>query len=312
MQLSVIVCTRNRSHAVIGCLDSIARALKNASPIQAEIVVVDNGSSDDTAVVINKWRESSEFPVRIVFEPRKGLSRSRNCGIRASQGLLLAFTDDDCRLSPDYVKKLLFYDAEDSVPVLRGGRVELGDTRDLPLSIKTTPSFVQRSFRLDSARREDISNTLIGCNMTMRRKITEWLGPFDERFGAGSSFPAGDETDYIFRAYLAGIAIEYVPDMTVYHFHGRREIAEGQALMRNYSIGAGALYAKYIFKDLNLCRPFFWDLKKAFKELRPGKNTFLPIVKFSHRDWIGYAIVGMIRYATLTVLQKISSSQTSP
>lgn len=53
--------------------------------------------------------------------------------------------------------------------------------------------------------------------MATRRAVVERLGPFDERFGAGSKIiPSGGDTDYICRAYLADISLEYVPDMTVF------------------------------------------------------------------------------------------------
>ena len=140
MKVSVIVCTRNRVHAITACLDSIAVALSHVSPVTAEIVVVDNGSSDDTFAVVQKWAASCAFPVRVVVEPKTGVSAARNCAMRIAQGDLLVFTDDDCRLSDTYVKELLRYDAGDASLVLRGGRVELGDPTDLSLTTNTGPT----------------------------------------------------------------------------------------------------------------------------------------------------------------------------
>jgi hypothetical protein len=61
MKLSVIVATRNRAHAIAGCLDSIAVSLAKAAPLDAEIIVVDNGSQDATSRAV----EESAFPVRL-------------------------------------------------------------------------------------------------------------------------------------------------------------------------------------------------------------------------------------------------------
>jgi len=77
-------------------------------------------------------------------------SRS-NVALRAAQGEILAFTDDDCRLSKDYVNDLLRHDAGDAEPVLRGGRIELGDPTDLPLTIRTTPDRIRWNRRENSA-----------------------------------------------------------------------------------------------------------------------------------------------------------------
>jgi glycosyltransferase involved in cell wall biosynthesis len=279
--------------------------LSHASPLDAEIVVVDNASDDDTSELLAQWSYKSPFPMQILYEPKKGLAHARNRAIHAARGTLLAFTDDDCRLSKEYIKELLRHDAEDTTLVLRGGSVVLGDPNDLPLSIRYTPTVVRRSLDQNSARYENIGDTIIGCNMALRRALAEKIGDFDTRFGAGSRIPGGEDTDYIVRAYLAGIAIEYVPDMRVYHFHGRKSIEEGNALTRNYAIGTGALYAKYLFIHLNICRPFYWDVKKALSEVRTGVNRFAPIVGFSHRDWIFYCLVGMTRYFRASLMERL-------
>jgi hypothetical protein len=78
--------------------------------------------------------------------------------------------------------------------------------------------------------------------------------------------------------------------MTVFHYHGRKQKPVGYKLMRSYSIGAGALYAKYFFRHPNLCRPVWWDVKAAIKEILSGSNTFFPVVGFSHKHKAAYAV----------------------
>ena len=297
MRLSVIVATRNRAHAIRACLDSIAAAFAKAAPLDAEIVVVDNGSRDDTSARVTQWAAAGALPVQLVAEPEAGLSRAHNAALRTAQGELLAFTDDDCRLHPDYVSDLLRHAASDAEPVLRGGRIELGDPSDLPLTIKTTPARIRWSRAMNSARHQPIAGEINGCNMTMPRRIVEALGPFDPAFGPGSVIGSGGDTDYFFRAYLAGFTLEYVPDMAVSHWHGRKTAAVGRALLRGYMIANGALAAKYLFADPNLARPFYWDVKNAVRELLCGSNTFLPEIGFSHRDKVACAMRGAVRYA---------------
>ena len=300
MQVTVIVCTRNRSHAIIPSLESIARALKNAMPLEAEIVVVDNASEDDTAARVTAWAENCDIPVNLVHETRKGLSKARNCGLRTARGDLLVFTDDDCHLGEDYIKNAIRHDAQDRVAVMRGGRVELGDPSDLPLTIKTEAEKKRWQRDWHSARNENLGNTLLGCNMVMRRALVEKVGLFDERLGAGSPIPGGEDTDYIFRAYNIGFAIEYVPDLIVDHFHGRKTQKEAYELLKNYSVGGGALYAKHLFVHFNHCRQFVWDLKSMVREVVPGKNLFMPEIGFSLKDKIFYNIKGFFMYALIT------------
>lgn len=139
MKLSVIIATRNRAHAIAGCLDSVVASLANASPLDAEIIVVDNGSQDAISTIVQQWASASPFPAQLLFEPKTGLSCAHNQALQTAQGELLAFTDDDCRWRTDYLNDLLRRAAADTELVFRGGRIDLGDPTDLPLAIKTTP-----------------------------------------------------------------------------------------------------------------------------------------------------------------------------
>jgi glycosyltransferase involved in cell wall biosynthesis len=296
MKLAVIVCTRNRAYAILECLQSIQDAIANAAPVDAEIIVVDNGSTDDTAAVLQKWARTCRPSVQLLFEPRRGLSRARNRALRSATSDLLAFTDDDCRLSKDYIRQLLSHDAADTELVLRGGRVELGEAADLAITINTADTPMRWSLKENSARYDRLSGPISGCNMAMRRALVERLGPFDERLGAGASIPSAEDTDYGFRAYLAGATLAYVPDMTVFHHHGRKTIAAARKLLIDYEIGNGALYARYLFKHPNLCRPFYWNCKDALREIVTGTNTFLPDIGVSELDRVSANLRGVARY----------------
>ena len=311
MIISIIVCTYNRSYGISACLDSMAQALSAAAPVEGEIIVVDNASTDDTAAVIKKWAETSAFPVQMLYEPKKGVSAARNCGIRAARGELLVFTDDDCRLSKNHLIDALRYDAADTDPVLRGGRVELGDPTDLLLTVKTDPNPARQSRKMNSAKHEDIGTIVIGCNMAMRRAVADAIGFFDENLGPGTSIPAAEDTDFLLRAYQAYVVLEYVPDMTVYHFHGRKTKSEGYRLLQNYTLGRGAMYAKYLFKNMDLSRQFYWDLKDAVREVISGKNIYMHNVKdfhgidFSYRDRIICNLRGAIKYCLMVAIKTV-------
>jgi exopolysaccharide biosynthesis predicted pyruvyltransferase EpsI/GT2 family glycosyltransferase len=300
MQLSVIVCTYNRSHAIIDCLDSIVASLDHAAPVDAEIVIVDNSSTDNTSAIVRGWAVGVAWPVSLVAEAKQGLSNARNRGIATARGDLLAFTDDDCRLTLDYVRDALRHDAADPELALRGGRVELGDSTDLPITIKTkTDREVYR--RCDkAAKQENLANCIVGANMVMRREVAEKIGPFDWRFGT-SEVPAGEDADYVFRAYLADIKIEYVPDMAVVHFHGRKTNEQAAKLFRNYMIGSGALYAKHVTRDYNLARQLVWDVKGAGQELMTRKNLFWPDIGFWNTDKVSCYLIGWRRYYKISL-----------
>jgi glycosyltransferase involved in cell wall biosynthesis len=301
VRLSVIVATRNRARSILRCLDSIGHAFSKAAPLKAEIVVVDNGSSDDTLQLIRSWGSTTSVSVQVLHEPCPGHARAQNRALRAARGELLAFTDDDCCLHPSYVIDLLRHDYNDQHLVLRCGRIELGVRTDLPLTISTSPQQVQWNRRMNSARHLRIGDYLHGCNMTMRRALVERIGLFDERFGPGAYIGSGEDTDFIYRAYLADATIEYVPNMTVFHYHGRKRPEAGRQLLRRYNVANGALFAHYLLKDFDLCYFLYRDLRNAARRVLTGDNIRSQDTMFSNSDLLSCAAIGFAKYLLMSV-----------
>jgi glycosyltransferase involved in cell wall biosynthesis len=131
MELSVIICTRNRARQLAAALNSLDCL---STRREWEVVVVDNASTDDTAEVIRQaaFRQSR---IRYAREERIGLGAARNCGWRQARGRLLAFTDDDCYLTPSYVDAVIHVFEEHPQIGFVGGRILLFDPEDLPLAI---------------------------------------------------------------------------------------------------------------------------------------------------------------------------------
>lgn len=109
--LSVIVCTYNRASYLPACLGS----LRAAGVERMEIVVVDDGSTDDTRSVVERLAGPD---LRYIFQTNKGLSTARNTGIRAATGRVIAYLDSDDLWLPGVAPKLLrFLDAQPEVGV---------------------------------------------------------------------------------------------------------------------------------------------------------------------------------------------------
>ena len=259
--VTIIVCTRNRVDALHRCLSSISETKLQCPKAKVELVVVDNGPSDNTHDLVSTWLRSAPLPVRFVEERRPGLGAARNAGVRNARGRLIAFTDDDCQVAPNYLSDLLRHFNGDKTPAIRGGRVELGDPTDLPLGIKVDDAEALFQYPMHPGL------IALGCNMVIHRDVFARVGPFDERFGSGAPFKASDETDFFYRAYLSNVPVIYVPDMVVYHFHGRKTLDVARAHYWNYSMGTGALYAKHLFAGGGLHKHIYWDLRKAVREI---------------------------------------------
>lgn len=265
--VSFIICTRNRSAALRRCLASVERAALRRGDLPMEIVIVDNGSIDGTTGVITRFAAASAIAVHMLYLAPPGLGAARNLGIGAASGALLVFTDDDCELAGDYVDDLMAHSARDEHPVVRGGRVDLGDPADLPLTIKTSEHrerYVPGRFP---------GGFIHGCNLVIPRAVIARIGAFDPRFGAGAPLRSAEDTDFILRAHRAGFAIEYVPDMRVLHFHGRRSNADAAALILAYSYGNGAIYAKHGLRLRWLLKFPFWTARSAWRDWRSGRRA---------------------------------------
>jgi glycosyltransferase involved in cell wall biosynthesis len=94
--VSIIVPTRNRVSKLARCLEHIS-AIRGDTPW--ELIVVDNGSSDETPQFLDDFANRSPIPLKVVKEPAAGGMRSRNAGAEAARGEVLIFIDNDCYLS---------------------------------------------------------------------------------------------------------------------------------------------------------------------------------------------------------------------
>ncbi|MDX8480738.1 glycosyltransferase [Mesorhizobium sp. VK24D] len=291
-QVSFIVCTRDRAAVLEACIDSIRAACRAHPAFAAELVVVDNGSRDGTAKYLSRIAATSDVALTAISEPRPGLAAARNAGLAQARGRVLVFVDDDCRLDRNYLVDLERHYASGERWLIRGGRVEIGDARDLPFTIKRcdkrerlTPSVHPGGF-------------VLGCNMTMHRDVAARIGPFDERFGAGGPLRSAEDTDYLVRAMLAGMAVEYVPDMTIFHHHGRRGRKAIDRLHRDYHFGNGALCLKHIRRAPWLLRHFYWATRGALRELVGGPR-FDQELRLSHWPIVLMNLAGAAKFALL-------------
>lgn len=101
--------------------------------------------------------------------------------------------------------------------------------------------------------------------------------------------------------------------MVIYHHHGRKLQSEGDKLFANYAIGNGALYAKYLFKDPNLCRKFYWDVEVCERGFLSGRSDhyFIGNFGFYLHTWLAYNVLGAIRYVFLVLTGCLKSYRLS-
>ncbi|KAA9132915.1 glycosyltransferase family 2 protein [Microbacterium caowuchunii] len=225
LRAAIVVCTRDRA----SMLHEALRALRRAVPEDGEIVVVDSGSRDD------RTRRVAELEgVRYVRSDVPGLSIARNAGLRATDGDIVVFTDDDAAVDPGFLAPLLHaFDA----PAVAAATGSLHDI-DAPRAASTTGTAIL-------SRPADGLDAGHGALMAFRRTTILDAGGFDPVLGAGRRFGGAEDMDAFCRLLLQGHEIARVPASVVTHRH-TREDDDYIALNTGYGLGMGALCAKLL------------------------------------------------------------------
>ncbi|HEY3306156.1 MAG TPA: glycosyltransferase family A protein [Candidatus Binatia bacterium] len=238
LNVTLLICSRNRAASLQRCLDSINP--EEMLEAETELVLVDNGSTDDTQQVMRSFQRKVPFPVEVVDEPRPGLSYARNAGLVRVRGDVIVFSDDDCYLAPGYL--LTASRVFDSGQFhYCGGRIFLYDPTDARYGVNRKEKFE----RLPPGSFIP-AGKIQGANMVFHRSVIDKIGPFDTMLGAGTPFRVED-IDYCARASMAGFTGAHVPELVVYHHHGRKPgTNEFERWTADNDYGRGAYYMKFI------------------------------------------------------------------
>jgi glycosyltransferase involved in cell wall biosynthesis len=260
--ISLVICTRNRAAALRGCLDSLA-ALQ-FEPRAWELIVVNNASTDNTDEVLQAFAREVPFRATVVQSQRPGLSRARNSGVAATHAPIVAFTDDDCYVAPDFLTRIVDVFRREQYGYI-GGRVLLHDPSDAPETIK------EDTEAAEIAPYSCVPPGFIhGANMAFRREVWDAVGGFDPLLGSGTRFIA-DDVDFLGRVSAAGWPGAYRPEPVVRHHHGRKPGPDVAKLRTLYARGRGAYYIKGCL-DARMrpqySRHWYWNLRLLAKQKR--------------------------------------------
>ena len=202
--VSVVVPTRGRARYLQVALDSLdAQELDEPW----ELLVIDDGSRDGTAELL---RERGVRTLR--FEPARGLNAARNAGVRETAGDLVAFTDDDVRAPPGWLRALVEGARRHSEADAFGGPIRARFEGPVPRGCgREDPPLTT----LDLGDEDRPAELVWGANMALRRPAFERIGEFDESIHGG-----GDEQEWLERLAAEDGRLVYLADADLEH---RRE-----------------------------------------------------------------------------------------
>jgi O-antigen biosynthesis protein len=198
-KVSVIICSFNGGSTIESCLQSMRRIRYP----DFEIVFVDDGSTDDTQKILEKFPE-----VRNIRQKNMGLSFARNVGMNAALGEVVVYTDSDCEADEDW----LYYLA---LTLVRSSHAGLGGPNLIPDEGSWVADCVGMSpggpthVMIDDRTAEHVP----GCNMAFYTWAAKQANGFDSQFRK-----AGDDVDFIWRLQHMGHSIGFAPAAQVWHY----------------------------------------------------------------------------------------------
>ncbi len=217
MKFSVVIATYNRA-------DELLKTLKSLSALQVpepwEVVIIDNNSSDNTREVVLKAAEAFPVALRYFHEPQQGRSAALNKGIKASQGEIIAITDDDVRLEPDWLtngREALErfgcdYLGGKALPIWGGERPAwLPEGRSIHWAVIALLDYGPEPIPLGDY-------VPLGVNMIFRREAFQRAGLWDNSIGRKAGTLLGQEVrEWCQRARAANVKGFYSPNLVVHH-----------------------------------------------------------------------------------------------
>ncbi len=227
--VSVVIATRNRAALLAQTLDALAAQWWPHDRI--EIVVADNGSTDDTRSVVElAARRQDSATVRYLHVAEPGKSHAVNAALAAAHGDLLALTDDDVLPEPGWIEGL--------VNAFDDPRVDFVAGRILPRWEEAPPAWMSPALYgvlaipdNGETRREiriggDSAVIPIGANMAMRRAVVDRIGGLRADLGKlEGTLRTGEDHELFLRMLHAGYRGVYEPDAIVHHWVPRTRLA---------------------------------------------------------------------------------------
>lgn len=216
MNISVIICTYNRSKSLLKTLESF-RGVLNPREAAWELILVDNNSNDDTREIANHFIKSSIFPCKYLFENRQGLSYARNTGITEAIGDILSFTDDDVIVDECWLRNIENEFKNKDVACI-GGKI-------LPIWENPQPAWLTGEL-LQFLALQDLGEEKIvldrpviwGANLSIRSSMFQKYGVFDTKLGnIEGKLYGGEETKFVQLLLANGENVLYCPDILVHH-----------------------------------------------------------------------------------------------
>ena len=276
--VTVILCTRNPGERIRATVDAVLASTET----RYTLYVVDQSDDDQVVRALGSRLETDR--VRYLPCSRRGLSAGRNMGASCAATEWLAFTDDDCVVTPTWLSEIV-------APFAAHPRVGVvfGTVKPAPYdpALGFLPNYTRTAPLLATSIFDKHKVEGIGASMAIRRSVWHALGGFDEMLGAGAPLYSAEETDLVMRALLAGHQAFETPAAAVIH-SGFRTWAQAPRVLGQYLHGIGATLAK-------LARLGHWQVGVVALRLAVRWTVARPVVDMGDQAHRRARLFGFLR-----------------
>ncbi|NJN47529.1 MAG: glycosyltransferase [Candidatus Competibacteraceae bacterium] len=222
---SVVICAYNAETTLLNCLES----LRKLQYPNYEVLVINDGSTDGTQAIAELFPE-----FRLISHENRGLSAARNNGTAAATGEIVAFTDADCEVDPDWLTFLVRRLLSENFAAVGGPNLPPREEHWVPEVVARSPGGPTHVLLTD---RE--AEHVPGCNMAFWRSALVKVGHFDPTFRT-----AGDDVDICWRLQDSGYRIGFAAAALVWH-RRRSSVSAYLSQQRGYGHAEGLLAFKH-------------------------------------------------------------------
>lgn len=278
MQLSVIILNYNVRYFLEQCLLSVREAIHG---LDAEIIVVDNNSPDDSCQMIKE-----RFPDVILIENKEnvGFPKGNNIGVEKAKGKYVCILNPDTVVAEDTFAKIITFAQNQTDLGIIGCKLIDGTGNFLPESKRSIPTpwvsftkifglyklaptsnwlgrYYTGHLREDQTGKTDV---LVGAFMVLERELYNEVGGFDERY-----FMYGEDIDFSYTVLRKGKSNYYFPETSVIHYKGESTVRDG-TYMKRFQQGMELFYQKNLktsvfFSLFMKMGAFFFSFMKVFQ-----------------------------------------------
>jgi len=268
--VSIIICTRNRGDSLRETLASIS-GCQIPADLPAELLVIDNGSTDGTKSVVQQTNMSN-MPLRYTFEGQNGKCHAHNRGMAEANGEVFLWTDDDVRVPADWIERMCRPIVSGEVDAMQSG-IKMAPHLRKPWLTRALAGIL-----LDWTPDRVESPTLVGANMAFAKQVRERVPFFDPDLGPGAR---GYYDDTLFGMQLveAGYKIGFTPDAVVEHHFDESRLQHLSFLVGATAIGRSSAYVMHHWHHQTL--PKLW-LRLFYNLMKLGFAKFVRF--FASRD----------------------------